>query len=94
MTKRRYNTRIGNWVDGDSGFLSNGTPFRLVNVKAPEKHQFGGETATRRAAGITGRYNGRVTAIDYGKDKYGRHLLDLFNKDGHINERLRRKRRR
>ena len=39
--------RINNWRDGDSGFFTDGVPFRLAKVRAPEKHQFGGEKANK-----------------------------------------------
>jgi len=46
--------KIAKWVDGDSGIFSDGKKFRLSEVRAPEKHQFGGSKATRIAAGMTG----------------------------------------
>jgi endonuclease YncB( thermonuclease family) len=80
--------QINNWKDGDSGFFIDGTPFRLARVRAPEKHQFGGEKATRSAAGMSGRSNGIVNVKPVARDSYGRSLVEMSNKDGSINNRL------
>ena len=80
--------RVNNWRDGDSGFFTDGVPFRLAKVRAPEKHQFGGEKATRRAAGMSGRTRGIVNVKVVGRDVYGRSLVEMSNKDGSINNRL------
>ncbi|RJQ21871.1 nuclease [Candidatus Woesearchaeota archaeon] len=82
--------RIDHWHDGDSGYFTDGTPFRLANVRAPEKHQFGGSKATRTAAGMTSRSNGYVNVQVVGKS-YGRSVVTMSNGDGSINTRLRRK---
>ncbi len=80
--------RIKQWDDGDSGSFTDGTRFRLNRVRAPEKHQFGGETATRRAAGMTGRSSGFVNINPFARDKHGRLVVDMWNQDGSINKRL------
>jgi len=82
---------IQKWYDGDSGTFTDGTRFRLRNVRAPELKRKGGSTAKRVAAGITGRNQGKVTVKTVGKDKYGRILVNMKNKDGSINQRLRQK---
>lgn len=84
MTRKR----IKRWDDGDSGSFTDGIRFRLNRVRAPEKHQFGGETATRRAAGMTGRSNGFVNVDTVAKDRYGRLVVNMRNQDGPINKRL------
>ncbi len=83
--------RVEYWEDGDSGIFTDGTPFRLARVRAPESHQFGGERATRMAAGITGRSNGFVRIKPVARDAFGRLVVEMFNKDGTINNRLLRK---
>ena len=80
--------KVSKWEDGDSGLFSDGTQFRLARVRAPEKHQFGGETATRRAAGMTGQSSGFVNVQTMARDTYGRVLVELSNKNGSINNRL------
>jgi endonuclease YncB( thermonuclease family) len=80
--------RVRKWDDGDSGIFSNGRRFRLARVRAPEKYQFGGERTTRRAAGMTGQTNGRVSWRRIDVDRYGRELGEMTNRDGSINERL------
>ena len=82
--------KIKKWFDGDSGAFTDGTNFRLAGVRAPESHQFGGERATRRAAGMTGRSNGRVSWKPVGKS-YGRQVGFMSNNDGSVNSRLRKR---
>jgi endonuclease YncB( thermonuclease family) len=79
--------RIARWVDGDSGHFTDGSGFRLARVRAPEKHQFGGSTATRRAAGMTARSNGNVNVQVVGRS-YGRTVVEMRNADGSINNRM------
>lgn len=86
MTRKK----VKKWHDGDSGIFTDGTQFRLANVRAPEKHQFGGEKATRTAAGITGRLNGLVDWKPTGSS-YGRQVGNMSNKEGSINQRMRNK---
>lgn len=83
--------RIAFWKDGDSGYFSDGTEFRLARVRAPEKHQFGGVKATRAAAGMSGRTNGYVSVKSVARDKYGRLIVEMRNRDGSINDRLRKR---
>lgn len=83
--------KIKQWDDGDSGVFSDGTRFRLNNVRTPEKYQFGGEKATRTAAGMTARANGQVSWNSIARDKYGRQIGNMSNKDGSINQRMRDK---
>lgn len=80
--------KVKKWIDGDSGIFTDGTRFRLSRVRAPEHHQFGGETATRTAAGMTGQSGGFVNIISVGRDKYGRELVEMSNQHGSINDRL------
>ncbi len=83
--------RIREWDDGDSGVFTDGTRFRLKGVRAHEKHQFGGSTATRTAAGMTGRTKGFVKVKKIAIDRYGRAIVEMWNKDGSINKRMRKK---
>ena len=85
------NKRVDFWKDGDSGRFTDGTNFRLRNVRAPEGYQFGGSKATKTVAGMTGRTKGFVNIKTFAKDKYGRNVVDMWNKDGSINSRLRDK---
>ena len=86
-----FKKKVQQLDDGDSGKFSDGTRFRLNNVRCPEKHQFGGSKATRTAAGMIGRSKGRVNVSVVGKDRYGRKIVNLSNKDGSINKRMRNK---
>jgi micrococcal nuclease len=74
--------------DGDSGRFRDGTSFRLKNVRAPERHQFGGTTAKRVLAGMLARSGGKVAVKQIARDKYGRAVVELRNKDGSINDRM------
>ena len=80
--------RVDYWDDGDSGVFTDGTRFRLARVRAPESHQFGGETATRRAAGMTGQSRGKVNIKQIARDKFGRVVVEMSNQHGSINNRL------
>ncbi|OFX51314.1 MAG: hypothetical protein A2046_03970 [Bacteroidetes bacterium GWA2_30_7] len=80
--------RITLWDDGDSGVFTDGTRFRLNRVRAPESHHFGGETATRRAAGMTGQSNGFVNVKPIARDIYSRIIVEMSNQHGSINNRL------
>jgi len=83
--------KIRRWFDGDSGEFSNGDQFRLAEVRAPEKHQFGGSKATRRVAGMTGRSNGKVNVRAVARDSYGRSVVYMSNKDGSVNQRMKQR---
>lgn len=76
--------------DGDSGRFSDGTRFRLARVGAPEKYQFGGSTATKVLSGMLGRSKGFVNVKKVG-NSYGRDVVEIVNKDGSINNRMRKK---
>jgi len=88
--RKKYNRKV-TFVDGDSGRYSDGTKFRLANVRAPEKNRRGGSKAKRVASGMVGRSKGRVSIEEVGRDKYGRILVNMKNKDGSINKRLKKK---
>lgn len=88
---KKYNRKV-KFTDGDSGvYVADGTRFRLISVRAPEKNQDGGSKSTRVASGMVGRSNGRVSIEEVGRDKYGRVLVNMKNKDGSINDRMRKK---
>ena len=89
--KSKKYTRKVKFTDGDSGTYSDGTKFRLSNVRAPESNQSGGSKAKKVASGMVGRSKSRVNIEEVGRDKYGRILVNMKNKDGSINERLRKK---
>ena len=82
--------RVKKWNDGDSGVFKDGTRFRLARVRAPEHHQFGGKKATKVAAGMTSRSKGFVNVRRVGSS-YGRAVVEMRNKDGSINNRMRSK---
>lgn len=79
--------RIAHWTDGDSGVYTDGTRFRLANVRAPEKHLFGGHKATKVASGMTARSNGLVRVRTVGRS-YNRTIDYQSNRDGSINRRM------
>jgi micrococcal nuclease len=83
--------KVKKWVDGDSGTFTNGEKFRLARVRAPEKNRRGGTTALRSASGMTSRQNNIVNVEKVARDKYGRSLVEMSNKHGSINNRLRKK---
>jgi len=91
VSKNQKYTRNVKFKDGDSGTYSDGTEFRLANVRAPEMNQHGGSKAKRVSSGMIGRSKGHVSIEEVGRDKYGRVLVNMRNKDGSINERLRKK---
>lgn len=71
------------WSDADSGKLPDGTAFRLHGVDAPETYR--PKCDKERALGyrakeyVNTRYKyGAITVThDYGKDRYGRRVVDL-----------------
>jgi len=82
--------KVKRWTDGDSGQFSDGTWFRLADVRAQERYQYGASKATRTAAGMTGRSHGHVFVKPVGKS-YNRDVVEMKNKDGSINKRMRKK---
>lgn len=82
--------KIAYWEDGDSGVDSKGRRFRLARVRAPEKTQRGASKATRTIAGMTGRSRGYVSTRKVGTS-YGRDVVEMWNRDGSINNRMRKK---
>ena len=83
--------KIKNWTDGDSGIFANGKGFRLANVRAQEKNKAGGLKALKTVAGMTARSSNLVNVKVVAKDRYGRVVVEMSNKDGSINERMRKK---
>jgi len=83
--------KIKSLDDGDSGKFADGTRFRLSNVRAHEKHQFGGSTAKKALAGMIGRTKGNVQVRTVARGAYGRKIVEIKNKDGSINERMRKR---
>jgi len=83
--------KIKSLDDGDSGKFTDGTSFRLARVRAHEKHQFGGSTAKRTLAGMIGRTKGNVQVKTVARGTYGRKVIEMKNKDGSINERMRKR---
>ncbi|MCK4997108.1 thermonuclease family protein [Candidatus Pacearchaeota archaeon] len=83
--------KIKSLDDGDSGVFADGTRFRLANVRAHEKHQFGGTTAKRTLGGMIGRTKRIVQVRTVARGVYGRSIVEIKNKDGSINERMRKK---
>ncbi|MBT3582856.1 nuclease [Candidatus Woesearchaeota archaeon] len=82
--------KIAYWTDADSGVYTNGERFRLAKVRAPEHNQRGASKATRTVAGMTGRSKGFVSTRKVGMS-YGRSVVEMRNKDGSINNRMRKK---
>ena len=71
--------------DCDSGSFADGIRFRLKNVRAYEKHQFGGFIAKRILAGMMGRIKGVVQVRTVARGHYGREIVEIKNKDGSVN---------
>lgn len=77
------------WSDGDSGRLADGTKFRLHGVDAPEtgstKWYAGARCEHERELGFAAKEkvldltrDRKLTVVrDYGRDKYGRLVVDL-----------------
>ena len=74
--------------DGDSGWFADGSQFRLANVRAPEKYQFGGSTAKRRLAGMLAKRGNIVNTKTVAIDKYGRKVVEMRNTNGSVNNRM------
>lgn len=89
--KRMVRKKVKQLDDGDSGSFSDGTKFRLNNVRCHEKHQYGGSTAKRTLAGMLGRTGNVINWNPVARDKYGRQVGNMSNKDGSINQRMRKK---
>jgi endonuclease YncB( thermonuclease family) len=83
--------RVREWLDGDTPKFTDGIIARLARVRCQERHQFGGSTATRTAAGMSGRGKGFVYVKQIARDAYGRPLIEMKNKDGSINSRMLKK---
>lgn len=65
--------------DGDSFVASDGREYRLGMVNAPEPH----EPCAREATQFTRRFLADgFTADAYSKDPHGRHVAEVFNRDG------------
>ena len=62
--------------------------FRLCDVEAPEYGEPGYQKAKNIVNGMVGQYNGLVTAEVVGMDIYHRLLVNLYNPDGCINQRM------
>lgn len=82
--------KIAKWKDGDSGYFTDRTQFRLARVRAPESYQFGSTKATKTAAGMTARTNGFVDVQIVGQS-FGRQVVEMWNRDGSINNRMLKK---
>lgn len=80
--------KIKKWHDGDTPEFTNGEIARLARVRAHEKHQFGGSTATKTAAGMSGRSRGFVYVKQVARDRWRRPVVEIKNKDGSINSRM------
>lgn len=83
------------WSDGDSGKLGE-VKFRLANIDAPEtgplKQRGGAKCELERELGFEAKAfmveltRGKTIRIvrDYGKDRYGRLVVDIETEDGDI----------
>jgi len=86
-----YDIQIQFFVDGDSGQFANGERFRLADVRSPDKDDPDYLKAKRVVTGMAGRNRCRVTVEQVGIDQYGRLLVELFNEDGSLNERMKQR---
>jgi endonuclease YncB( thermonuclease family) len=88
-TKSFDSARAIYWSDGDSGRLPDGTRFRLHGVDAPETGSLGRRGGakceserelgyTAKAQAVTLTRGAAITVMrDYGKDRYGRTVVDI-----------------
>lgn len=98
ISKSRFTTTTSDkiyWSDGDSGQLGN-LKFRLANIDAPEtgslKQRGGAKCELERELGFEAKAfmveftRGKTIRIvkDYGKDRYGRLVVDIETEDGDI----------
>jgi len=86
-----YEIKIQFFVDGDSGQFSNGERFRLADVRSPEEDEVDYMKAKRILSGMAGRSHKWVTVEEVGIDPYGRVLVNIFNADRSINDRMRQR---
>jgi endonuclease YncB( thermonuclease family) len=86
---KKMRKKVRRLDDGDSGVFSDGTRLRLNGVGAPESHQYGGSKAKKILAGMLGRTNGFVNWNPVARDRYGRQVGNMSNRDGSINNRMR-----
>ena len=86
-----YDIQIQFFIDGDSGQFSNGERFRMADVRSPEEDDPDYLKAKRILSGMAGRSHRWVTVEQVGIDQYGRLLVNLFNKDGSINDRMKQR---
>lgn len=80
--------------DGDTVLLTNKTVIRLAAIDAPElKQRFGPEAKLRleRLLGTKGAHPKDLVVVSDGKDKYGRTLVYIYDKNININAELVRK---
>jgi len=88
-------TMVVTWVDGDSGRLD-GREFRLHGVDAPEGSSQRAKCVRERELSVSAREAARGltkgkpvrVARRYGKDDYGRELVDLALGDGDVASQL------
>ncbi|MCX6818263.1 MAG: thermonuclease family protein [Candidatus Aenigmarchaeota archaeon] len=80
-------------VDGDTLEVNrniNGTRFvRLANVNAPERHQFGGRTATKTLTGLVGGRS--ITLTPVARDVYGRVVAEVRCGRQSINRKMKKR---
>lgn len=86
-----YEIQIQFFVDGDSGQFSNGEHFRLADVRSPDKDKVDYMKAKKILSGMAGRCHRCVNVEEVGIYQYGRLLVELENKDGSINDRIRQR---
>jgi endonuclease YncB( thermonuclease family) len=65
--------------------------FRMADVRSPSKDEPDYLKAKRSLSAMAGRSHGWVTVEQVGIDQYGLLLINLFNKDGSINDRMRQR---
>ncbi|MCK4589527.1 MAG: thermonuclease family protein [Nanoarchaeota archaeon] len=88
----RYRRTVKRVIDGDTFLVKraiNGTSkIRLSGVNAPEKHQFGGPTATNVLRGLIG--GEKVTVTPVGRS-YDRIVAGVTQNRRNINKRMNQK---
>ncbi|ADE36564.1 thermonuclease family protein [Methanohalophilus mahii] len=79
-------------IDGDTLEMTNGDRIRLSKVRSPETYQKGGNKSTNVLRGMVNKCKKKIQYKPTStKGSYNRIVAEVKNKDGSINERMRKK---
>lgn len=87
-----YKRKVKKVIDGDTlstySKVNGTTKIRLVGVRAPEKNQKGGKTATNLLKkSVSGKF---ISVKPKAKDKYGRTIASVSYKGRSVNNKMRK----